>query len=750
MRESERENLLVLFGKLVEEGEFLDFFRGSSKLSLLLVVLIAVLEKTVMNGDHEYDTLADLDLEYDLITETRDPNFDAVSKSNATWFQKFTGKENYHFGDFSIGLFRNTVGRTVLSYTGRPEYKFGDISRTLVSQVRLRDSNCSECHRRLGVTVRATECLRCRSVLCRRCCAQRICSRCEDTDDDALRILPVDVVVIILSMLARKDIAAVSRVRRLWHVMVLEETVWYTFLERDYPNYEEEAQRKKIVVFNHRSASMEAVRFDNRSLHDVYQMMVTKEYIPIRFSERPLYQQIGIGVGATVGAPVILLYLTPRILRGVASQGHGACTYIVLSTKNALCTVGGAIDKYAVRPVLHLLGRGVSVLYHDVIVPAGQTTCHVVRFTVITVPVYLYEHAVAPASSAIYTHALVPTWDATMKTMKFIMVTAPTTVYNKAILPAAQALHINLLVPSGRVLHTAAEFIVVTCPTWAYRNVLAPTLKTTAELVSSGISFVAHDVLVPILRATARYIFRPVGNAMWVTVRFTFLTMPSLVYHYVVCPIGIAAKATMDYVLAPLGHILYHAAHFIGVVIPQVAYQYTLRPLAEHVVVPVLKGVVTVVTVSADALWKAFRYCGSTTAQAVVWTARQMSHALEGAHGYIAMPLYHHVIVPLGNLMVSTCAAFAHGVVACAHGIHSAVMVPVAEALVASCRAMWSLILVPSAEALGRLMELLWVNMVVPLGHMVAAVGTAVTETMRQVYLAWVEVYRTLSARVSA
>jgi len=111
----------------------------------------------------------------------------------------------------------------------------------------------------------------------------KFCSCCHNDDHDALRLLSNDIVLLIVTWLPVATIRHAALVRRQWNFTLSSELLWEHLLARDYASFgttKTQQSPRRIQVFNHRTSRIEAVDYTGRSFRHLYQMAMTKEFVP--------------------------------------------------------------------------------------------------------------------------------------------------------------------------------------------------------------------------------------------------------------------------------------------------------------------------------------------------------------------------------------------------------------------------------------------------------------------------------------
>lgn len=113
--------------------------------------------------------------------------------------------------------------------------------------------------------------------------------------------LPFEVFQHCLTFLPTRDVCRAARVSK-WAQNIAEDNwTWEMLLQRDY------RKRAKAAMAEHA----------DRRVKDVYEMVATGKYVERRFEDRPPWQRTLIVIGAIVLSPLLMIYLAPRIARGI-------------------------------------------------------------------------------------------------------------------------------------------------------------------------------------------------------------------------------------------------------------------------------------------------------------------------------------------------------------------------------------------------------------------------------------------------
>ena len=113
--------------------------------------------------------------------------------------------------------------------------------------------------------------------------------------------LPFEVLQYTMTFLPPKDIATFSCASITCRDTCEHDDLWWLMLERDCKHTMDTA----------------IVKHKGRRLKDVYEMVVTGQYVEVRFEDRSPVQKVLIVVGSILLSPILVIYLMPRIIRGI-------------------------------------------------------------------------------------------------------------------------------------------------------------------------------------------------------------------------------------------------------------------------------------------------------------------------------------------------------------------------------------------------------------------------------------------------
>ena len=229
----------------------------------------------------------------------------------------------------------------------------------------------------------------------------KVCSCCHNDDHDALRLLSNDIVLLIVTWLPVATIRHAALVRRQWDFTLSSELLWEHLLARDYASFSTTKTQspRRIQVFNHRTSSIEAVDYTGRSFRHLYQMAKTKEFVPRVFSERLRHQQLMIIIMAFIASPLILFYLSPRIITSLASSGKVWLRAFLYFTFKTLAQIVRGPFLPSVVPL-------VKTIYHFLILrPIYVHMVVILLVRVICSFQWTYETIVKPAYRFLMIHA---------------------------------------------------------------------------------------------------------------------------------------------------------------------------------------------------------------------------------------------------------------------------------------------------------------------------------------------------------
>eukprot|EP00759_Apiculatamorpha_spiralis_P013771 PhF_6_TR20517/c0_g1_i4/m.29594 len=420
---------------------------------------------------------------------------------------------------------------------------------------------CQECHVPISTLFSwKYECTKCHQYMCSQCCPRhvpsalppthtskaknnivsnifssaknsslsrsklRICSRCRANDNDPVRILPTDAVILIFTFISIQMIPTLQRVRRLWYSTIAEESLWDIMLNRDFPNYQFRVQAGHTVLYDERTQRHETVRsFSNRRSIDVYQMLKTNLYLPLRFSDRVWYQQLGLVLGGLLISPLLVLYYVPDIITYVRDFTSQLVQDFWSNSRSTLWHSIVWIASHLFRWLLaafEFLGQRV--------VWVTKQTYHVIRKMFVEM-----NKVILDRSSLLWKWFLIPITYIGKTCCRFVYLHCVKPSYNFGTGTLPKFMNDYLIQPlTQRIIIPSYNFVTKTLPQLIRDYIIRPTVDFCLKCVR----FVYHRIIRPgyqfgtdtIPKFVENYIIRPTVDFCLKCVRF--------VYHRIMCP----------------------------------------------------------------------------------------------------------------------------------------------------------------------------------------------------------------------
>lgn len=317
-----------------------------------------------------------------------------------------------------------------------------------------------------------------------------------------------------------------------------------------------------------------------KSYHDLEPIQKLKiEFM--KFNDRPIHHRIGIGIGCIILSPVIMLYITPGIIKIIYKK----------IVKPILKFIWKLIKKF-----FKGVGLTIEWIYNNILVPIGNAIKKISKWiwNKIVVPI---ANAIGKSCKWVWNNILIPITNAIIKTCKWI--------WNSILVPIGNGIKYvcmwinkNIIRRGIRVGKGMGNWIleniikrgIRVCKAicnWIYDYILAP--------IGRGVKWFYNEAIVPAFKYIKRqiilfynefiypYILVPIGK----TIKFIFKAIRFILkvifywilWKFIIVNIYKAIKWTFNKVLIPVGKWIY-------VVLNGICVEFALK----KIVIPVCKA----------------------------------------------------------------------------------------------------------------------------------------------------------------
>ena len=118
--------------------------------------------------------------------------------------------------------------------------------------------------------------------------------------------LPLEILQLIMLYLPANDVRYHARVSRSFRLAIKDASMWQALLDRD---------------FSESATDRAVAKHPEHRLEDVHQMLTTNQYVEKRFEDRTTSQKVGIVLGTIAMLPLLIVWLLPKIVKGVYRNG---------------------------------------------------------------------------------------------------------------------------------------------------------------------------------------------------------------------------------------------------------------------------------------------------------------------------------------------------------------------------------------------------------------------------------------------